>query len=417
MKLISKTNRNFTIIILVILPISCALLFFSLKYFSSIEIDEKLRVDEMRIIEQLKQNPTFISIAPIIDVRQIDENNQIAQGIQDVVAYDPIEKEDEPYRELVSVKKINGNWYLIKIRHSIIEGKDYLIAIGFTMLAILLLIFILLLLLNNRLSLKLWKPFYTNLNRLKSFSITENKKLELEDSNINEFQDLKSSLLLLTDQLKKDYSLLKEFTENASHELQTPLAVISINLEEILQDDLSEENYKKLYSSYQTVQRLSKLNERLLLLAKLDNNQFTEVSEVDFNVLLAEKTEELNPLFNERKLTVNLDSTGKFTASLDPLLANILVVNLLSNAIKHSVPNSRIDIEVSDRSIQISNAADSIIDEKLVFVRFKKGNDASNSTGLGLSIVKRIVEVSNLEIQVSSTQANFSVSIAKKHIS
>lgn len=414
MKLINKTNRNFIVVILIVLPISCLLLFLFLNYFISDEVDEKLRVDEMRIIEQLKKNPAFISIAPVIEVSEIESKINIDEEIKNVLVFDPIEKEKEPFRELTSVQQINGKWYLIKVRHSTIEDKDFFIAIGLTMVIILILIFTLLLFLNNRLSLKLWKPFYHNIDKLKTYSFKENQELILLDSKINEFQDLKNSLITLTNKLQKDYRALKEFTENASHEIQTPLSIISMNLDEVLQGEHSEGNYKKLYACYQSTQRLSKLNEKLLLLAKLDNDQFNNVNKTNLSKLLNEKLTELNPLIEEKELKITINNNGEFTTLIDPLLANILLVNLLSNAIKHSIPKSTIEIDVSHNEIKISNQTTLKIEGELIFKRFKKGNDASNSTGLGLSIVKRITEVSNLEIEAINEGGTFEISIIKK---
>jgi signal transduction histidine kinase len=401
-------------VILLVLPLACVILFFSINYFISDEVDEKLRVDEFRIIQQLETNSEFISMAPIIEVSILENEIKIEESIKNVLVYDPIEKEDELFRELVSVKQINGTWYLIKVRHSIIENEELFLAITLSMGVLLLLIFGLLLFLNNRLSLKLWRPFYQNIERLKLFSFQENKKLELQASDIDEFNDLKTSLILLTSKLQMDYKSLKEFTENASHEIQTPLSIISLNLEEVLQEDHSESNYKKLYACYQSTQRLSKLNEKLLLLAKLDNDQFNEIKSVNFNDLLTEKIEELAPLFENRSLKVNMEAGTAFILDIDLILANILLVNLLSNAIKHSPSDTEIKIEITGESISIANQTKAIVDVDLIFKRFKKGNEASNSTGLGLSIAKRISEVSNLELNANCTENNFKIAINKK---
>jgi hypothetical protein len=413
MKLITQTNKNFIIIILIVLPVSCFLLFFSLNYFISDEVDEKLRVDELRIINQLKANPSFISIAPVIEVSEIDKEIKINTDIINVLIYDPIEKEEEPFRELTSVKKIGEKWYLIKVRHSTIEDKDFFIAIGGTMALMLLLIFGLLLFLNNRLSLQLWSPFYHNIDKLKTYSFKESKELELLDSKIDEFQDLKNSLIILTDKLQQDYKSLKEFTENASHEIQTPLSIISMNLDEVLQEEHSENNYRKLYSCYQSTQRLSKLNEKLLLLAKLDNDQFNDLKEVSFNEMLFEKVEELRPLIKEKELEIIIVNNGSFILKIDSFLANLLLINLISNAIKHSIPKSLVEIELSAKSMTFSNKTNLEINKNLIFKRFKKGNDASNSTGLGLSIVKSIADVSNLNIEVLHEDHVFKISIKK----
>ncbi|CAG5082868.1 sensor histidine kinase [Parvicella tangerina] len=413
MKLIKKTNRNFILILLGVIPLAIILLFFSLTYYMADEVDEKLRVDELRIVEQLKTNPEFISIYPVIEVEEIQSAENIEEGIKDVLVYDPIEKEEEPFRELISVKEVNRKIYLIKVRHSTIESKDFMIAIILSMGVILLLIFLLLLVFNNRLSLKLWKPFYNNIDELRTFSFTSTDHLDLKDSDIDEFQDLKHSLELLTEQLHKDYKTLKEFTENASHEIQTPLSIISMNLDEVLQEEHSKENYDKLYACYQSVQRLSKLNQKLLLLAKIDNQQFNDVSEIEFNSLIKEKSEELEQLIEQKDLNVNIVEEGKLRVEMDSILANVLVINLLSNAIKHSLSGSNINIIITGSYFSISNPTEIAIDEKQVFERFKKGNDADSSTGLGLSIVKRIVDLSNMEIEVTNKQGDFKISVKK----
>lgn len=413
MKLIQKTNKNFTIIILIVLPIASILLFASLNYFLLDEVDEKLKVDQLRIIEQLKQNPNFISMAPIIEVEQIDGKIDVDSQIKNVKVYDPIEKEEELFRQLISVEKINGNWYLIKVRHSIIEDKDFIMAIGLVMIMILILMFSLLYILNNQFSKKLWNPFYKNLEQLKLFSFSGKEKIQLEDSKITEFKDLKHSLEKLTEKLQKDYKSLKEFTENASHEIQTPLSIISLNLQEVLQDEHSEENYKKLYNCYQSIQRLSKLNDRLLFLAKLDNHQFNDVTEINFNDLFKDKLQEFIPLLNEQAIKTNLKVDGNFIHKCDPVLANILAINLLSNVVKHASKNSEFNLNIDTEKLILSNKTHTIFSHDEIFERFKKGSNAKNSTGLGLSIVKRITEVSSLSIEAVFQDNIFSITIKK----
>lgn len=413
MKLIQKTNKNFTIIILIVLPIASILLFASLNYFLLDEVDEKLKVDQLRIIEQLKQNPNFISMAPIIEVEQIDGKIDVDSQIKNVKVYDPIEKEEELFRQLISVEKINGNWYLIKVRHSIIEDKDFIMAIGLVMIMILILMFSLLYILNNQFSKKLWNPFYKNLEQLKLFSFSGKEKIQLEDSKITEFKDLKHSLEKLTEKLQKDYKSLKEFTENASHEIQTPLSIISLNLQEVLQDEHSEENYKKLYNCYQSIQRLSKLNDRLLFLAKLDNHQFNDVTEINFNDLFKDKLQEFIPLLNEQAIKTNLKVDGNFIHKCDPVLANMLAINLLSNVVKHASKNSEFNLNIDTEKLILSNKTHTIFSHDEIFERFKKGSNAKNSTGLGLSIVKRITEVSSLSIEAVFQDNIFSITIKK----
>lgn len=410
MKLIQQTNRNFAFVILIVLPVAGVLLFASLNYFLSDEVDEKLRVDEWRITEQIKSNPNFISMAPVIEVEKLEGDYDASEQIRNVSLYDPIEKEEEPFRELVSIKNINGYWYQIKVRHSIIENKDFALAIGVTMLIILLLVLGLLMVLNNRFSLKLWQPFYKNLETLRSFSFQQDAPMILEETRVEEFQDLGTSLVSLTKKLQSDYKALKEFTENASHEIQTPLSIISVGLEEILQEELNPEVYSKIYACYQSVQRLSKLNERLLLLTKLDNQQFNSFSAVNFNELIKAKIEEFQSMLEDQAIRVVLEEKGDFIASCDPLLANTLCINLFSNVLKHGMSNTELSIYLDKKSMSFKNKSQSKMDENQLFERFKKGKESIHSTGLGLSIVKKIAELADLEVDATFYEQEFQIS-------
>lgn len=411
MKLIHKTNRNFALLILLLLPVASIFLYFSIGYFIAEEVDEKLRVDEMRIVQQLKANPSLIAMAPLIEVELMNEDSEVVEGIKNVVVFDPIEKEDEPFRELVAKHEINGVYYLVKVRHSILEDKDFMLAIVMAMSLVLLLMFGFLFLLNNKLSLKLWQPFYTNINRLKVYSFSEDETLHLEGAKIDEFEALKTALIFLTNKLQQDYKSLKEFTENASHEIQTPLAIILMRLDEVLQEDNGEKSTAKLYACYQSVKRLSKLNERLLLLTKLDNNQFENRVKINFSALIDSKMEEFEPLFSEKQLEFKWITKGSFNAEMDAVLANVLISNLLGNVVKHAVNQSVFNIETSETGFVFSNRTDEEIAVDTVFKRFNKGNSSANSTGLGLSIVKRICEVSALTIDASIHKGVFKISV------
>ena len=414
MKLITKTNRYFSLVILVLLPIASSMIYASIHYFLSDEVDEKLRVDEMRIVEQLKANPSLISMAPLIEVEQVNEGLLVEEGIHNIVAYDPIEKEDEPFRELVSKREINGIYYVIKVRHSILEDKDFILIIVLTMSFVLVVMMGFLYVLNNRLSLRLWQPFYSNLYQLQRFSLSENEGLKLESSTIDEFEELKRTVQMLTDKLQTDYRSLKEFTENASHELQTPLAIISMNLEEVLQAQLDDTIAKKVYAAYQSVKRLSKLNERLLLLTKLDNDQFENKTEIHFNSLIQEKIEEFQPLFDERNMRIELHEEGEFNHDMDPVLATILLVNLFSNAVKYGTGDSLFTIVLKNTSLDFINHTNVNLDADNIFKRFKRSAEHPNATGLGLAIVKRITEVSQLEVWATASDSSFRLGIKKR---
>lgn len=413
MKLIQRTNRNFAFILLILFPISAFILYFSLNRIISGEIDEKLRVDLLRIENELNHNPDFKSLAPIFEVQPISKNEKSSEKILNTTHFDPIEKENEPFREIQAIKQINGNWFLIKVRHSVIESQDLMFAIGMTLFIVLIFLFLTVFYLNNRFSLKLWKPFYHNIAQLKSFSIADEGSIQLEHSTISEFTDLNHSLRQLTDQLRLDYLTLKEFTENASHEIQTPLAIMTLQLEELLQNEHSEEDSKKLYACYQSARRLSKLNEKLVTLTKLDNKQFTEMHEVNFNQLIHQKINEFTGLLNESELTWELIEVANFIQILDPILANMLIENSLSNILKHASTQSQFTISIKSNSICFSNLTRTNIANESLFTRFKKGMESSTSTGLGLSIIKSICDSYSLKCYAKINDSIFTLEIEK----
>ncbi len=414
MRLIQKTNRNFLVILIVILPLACAVIFFSIRYYIQGEVDEKLAVDELRIVQQIEAQKPVHSIAPLIEVEVAPERELMDSHFNDVMVYDPLEKENEQYREIESVKAINGTRYAIKVRHAMLETNDLIMVIVSVIGIVFLLTAILLYYLNYNGSLKLWKPFYTNIDRLGKYSFTNPEELLIEDSSIQEFQELKIALVQLTSRLHLDYNMLKQFTENASHEIQTPVSIISLNLEEALQQDLPDEVHQKIYATYQAVQRLAKLNEKLLLLSKLENHQFNDKKELDLCHILEEKVTELSPLIDQKGVQIEWKTRDMFKINIDPYLANVLMINLLSNAIKHNKKSGKMELSITNNSIVISNEFSELVDTTAIFQRFKKGASASNSTGLGLALVEQIIKGTDLSIEASQTAELFTIRILKK---
>lgn len=414
MRLIQKSNRSFLVILIVILPLACTVIFLSIRYYIQGEVEEKLAVDELRIVQQLEADKPVNSIAPLIEIEVAPDRELMHSQFNDVMVYDPLEKENEQYREIESVKEINGTRYAIKVRHAMLETNDLVLVIVTVIGIVFLLSAILLYYLNSISSLKLWKPFYTNIDRLRKYSFTNQEELIIEDSSIQEFQELKGALVQLTGRLHSDYNMLKQFTENASHEIQTPLSIISLNLEEALQHELPDEIHQKIYTTYQAVQRLAKLNEKLLLLSKLENHQFNDKKELDLCNILEEKVTELSPLIDQKEVQIEWKSNETFNVNIDPYLANVLMTNLLSNAIKHNIKGGKIELTVTNSSIVISNEFSEKVNTTEIFHRFKKGDSASNSTGLGLALVEQIINGIELTIEASQNAHFFTMRILRK---
>lgn len=208
---------------------------------------------------------------------------------------------------------------------------------------------------------------------------------------------MNKSLLEATEKAEQDYLLLKEFTENASHEIQTPLSIIRSKLDMMIQEsDLSRSQSELAKSAYSAVKKLSRLNQSLLLLAKIENGQFDNSHQIDLREKVEEKIAQFNELWGSR----DISSTYQLQDSqlvISPELLDVLLNNLFSNATNHNIPSGAISIMLEQQLLIISNTSSTgPLDEKRLFRRFYKESLNSNHNGLGLSIVKQISKVSSI---------------------
>jgi len=258
-----------------------------------------------------------------------------------------------------------------------------------------------------------WSPFNENLEILKNFSLENSQPIHLQETNIDEFQELNHSLVKLTEKINSDYKNLKEFTENASHEMQTPLAIMQSKAEMLMQsDNLSRAQLQQIKAIYLAGQRLSKLNKTLLLLAKIDNQQYKNKETIDINEAIERQLELFEDFVENKKLKINKKSTLNTKIEANPLLFDMVISNLLSNAIKHNIEHGNIDILTTDLFISISNSG---IPPKLnsttLFERFKKESSSSNSFGLGLAIVKKVCDIYHWKINHSFIENQHNITV------
>ena len=398
MKFLQKINRQYLLILTVLLVLISISGYFLLRAIVKKEIREDIYEKEFAIIREIKSQNNLVNIYPIIETKKISENEIRPKSYREIYMMDEAEGETEAYLEYTNSVKINGQWYRIKIRHSLLETNDLILAIALPLLLLLVLAFSFSFLVTKKLNQTVWKDFEENLQRIENYSFGSKEKLKLKDSGIEEFDRINATIMEMTGKLRADYFSLKEFTENASHEIQTPLSVILLNLEELLQQNLSETGYRQVVSTINAAKRLSSLNRSLLLLTKIENDQFEADEAVVLNDILKQTLQEFEPLLEAKKLRIELNSKQDFTLRINRQLAEMLIGNLLSNAIKHNMPEGRVQITVQQYELKICNTGpENSLTDKTIFDRFTKHN--SESYGLGLAIVKKICEKQHLEIR------------------
>ena len=393
MKLLYKTSLINILLASTLLIVGCGFLYYLMTNMLEEEIDEKLLVDKERVVEKIKDGEEITSIRPIIKVHLLNKKAKPDTDVKSTFLYDPQEEDVEFFRELKSTETIDGKSYKITVRQIILEPYDYMHKIGLAILIIWIVLIVGFFLINWKLSSRIWQPFKNNLDTLKNYKVALNQPIQLETSSIKEFKELNDVISELTNKAVIDYNSLKEFTENAAHEMQTPLAIIQSKLDEALQQaDLTENQANSINAALTASKRLSKLNQTLLFLTKIENKQFMKEDICQIKEEIEKILRLMNDFAKAKNITIH-KSIGNQQLKIDHLLFETLLFNLIGNAIKYNVPNGEIRIQVKHNSLQIENLSHEEIDapEKM-FERFTKANQSSSSHGLGLAIVKKICD-------------------------
>ncbi|HTK21124.1 MAG TPA: HAMP domain-containing sensor histidine kinase [Mucilaginibacter sp.] len=319
--------------------------------------------------------------------------------------------EYETGRGLITSVTVGDKYYKILIVVSTVEAEDLIKIIFGITAGVILLLFITLYVTNRLLLNRLWQPFYDLLKELRLFNITDNKDIPLEKTNIDEFEELNQAIISMSTRVKTDYKELKTFTENASHELLTPIAVINSKLDTLIQTDSFTQKQSKLLSDlYSGVSRLTRLNQSLLLLVKIENRLLESNEEIDLKLLIEDMLIQFEEIFldKELKVTAHLGEKELVTSTY---LVDILLNNLFGNAIRHNRSGGEIRIKLTDESLTIQNTGptEALKDDE-IFTRFHKSTESEGS-GLGLTISRQICENLNFTLNYSyqSTYHTFTV--------
>lgn len=402
MKLFTKYNRINLAAMAIVFLISGTIYYILISSVLIHELDEALGEYEKRVEKYVGQNdslPVFKNFEEV-EVAYQPVKKKRSNGITSIERYDPEEKKMGTYRQLVFYQTLNDKIYEIKVAKPV-EGTTLLTnVIAYSTLAMILLIILVSILLNRFILKRLWQPFYTTMKEMSRFKVAGETTPLLPDTAIEEFTLMNRSLLEVTTSARADYKTLKEFTENAAHEMQTPLAIIRSKLDLIIQEEgLSKDQGLAMKSAYSGVRRLSKLNQSLLLLAKIENKQFQETELINMKALLEEKVEQFAELRAGYAITVNTTlQPASVTASAE--LVDILLNNLFSNASRHNMKNGQIHILLDQHGMSISNTSKSgELNKTKLFNRFYKADQSSPHNGLGLAIVHQIADLSKLDLK------------------
>lgn len=307
----------------------------------------------------------------------------------------------EPYRTLTTTVPYQGQPYRLVLRSSLVESEDLLAAIGLAQAGLLVVLLGGLVLVQQRVARRLWQPFYQTLAQLRRFRLDQRAPVELAASPTLEFQELNTALTDLLTQHRRLYHSQKEFTENAAHEMQTPLAVQHTKLELLAQQpDLSEEQAQHLDALLAVTQRLARLNRSLLLLARLENQQFAADEQVELSQVLTSLTAQVQEQIEAAGLSLTLALAAPVTLRANATLVEILVSNLLVNAIRHNGPGGTVAVTLTAGQLTVENTGRAeALPAGREFARFRKDAlSAAGGVGLGLAISRQICDTCGLTL-------------------
>lgn len=295
---------------------------------------------------------------------------------------------------------INGEHYLISAYDVVVEPDDIVDAITKSAVRIIALLLLFVTVSSMLISRRILLPFQKTLKAIRNFNVRKQGRIKLPATNTHEFKQLNAFLTDMTAKAQADYRALKEFSENASHEMLTPLAIIRGKLELLAETDNKDEQARLITAAHDAVVKLSRMGQSLTLLTKLSNQEFEATEPIDLTQSVEETLGTFADLIEMKGLRLSTDMAKDVKLKFNPVLADLLLTNLLSNAIRHNTEHGEIDIKLSNPKLVIRNtgpAPDGPPEQ--MFKRFRKGTQSKDSIGLGLSIVKQICDIAGAKIE------------------
>ncbi|MBS7255659.1 sensor histidine kinase [Flavobacterium branchiicola] len=423
MKLQNYTLRYLALTLLIIIPIWAGIFYVLILDEVYDNIDDDLKNSKIIIIRHAFADQKLLNTPEFginkFTIRPLPKGNySYKDKITSTKEFMEYDNENQPIRILKTVfRDQKGNPHELTIKASIVEEDELLEDLFLALIGLYVMLVISILAVNHLLLKKIWKSFHIILENLKGIKLGAGNKLKPINSPINEFNTLAAEVEKMLSRNEIIYSSQKQFIENASHELQTPLA-ISINKLELFAENtnLPDEQMIEIGKITDTLNRLTRLNKSLLMLSKIENQQYSEEENINFNQLILVLTDDYSDLADFKKVKITITENATLFFTMNKGLAVALISNLLKNALIHNHPNGFVDFIINDNEILISNSGSNTpLNSNSIFNRFYRHTTTSESTGLGLSIVKSIINNYSITVDyVFNDHHQFKITFPKK---
>lgn len=406
MKLLNRSLLYLSVLFFFIIGIWAVIFYINLKDEIRDSIDDGLENNKLLLIQKVATDSTLLlqrefggnnfEIHPVSKTTAL----QTKDVYKDTLMYRQNENDMEPVRILHSAFQFQDKFYRIKIISSLVEEDD-LIEDAFWSLVWLFIILVgSVIIINNIILRRIWNPFHEIVGRLRKYRLEKDQTPIAVKTRTSEFMELQQAANALISHSKEAFESQKQFTENASHELQTPLAIINNKLELLLESkNLTQADAQALAEIIKMVERMAQLNRGLLLLAKIENKQFVNAKKINLEELAKENLAPFEEYIDYKQITVKTESVDKPVVEIDPALAQVLMGNLIKNALFHNRKDGQLILHFSKTEFSICNTASATpLNADTIFQRFQKDPSNTQSTGLGLSVCKAICDMYGFHI-------------------
>lgn len=395
------TLRYLSVAFLIIITIWAALFYAYILDEVYDNVDDGLKNQKILILREVYENQKLLEtieyginqfrIIPAEDGDDFSEKNRLSSEL----FFMPYDDEMEPYRVLrTGFYAPDQKPYHLEIRTSTVEEDDLMFDLTTALIVLYLVLVLSVYLINQLILRRAWRPFDTILKNLTLYRFGKKEDLNPIETNIVEFNHLDEEIHRMWRRNEQIFNGQKRFIENASHELQTPLAITINKLEMLLEDEsLSESQLTQLTDLKSSLQRLVNLNKALLMLSRIENKQYTQIERVNLNQVVKEVRDDFQDVLSFRRIRMQWKEEGTFEIAMNRDLAMVLISNLWRNAIRYNHKEGRIIVTIYKNKLTVANTGNSVpLDPENIFNRFHKETQDNQSNGLGLAIVKSIVD-------------------------
>lgn len=411
MKLITKTTLLYLLLTAFVISGSGLVLFMTAENFIQKQIQHHFTFREERLVRRLAETNPDLPYLNTFKSQRVVARPDLKKPLltyqeKDTVMRNEMMGELQPYRMRTFDKQVQGQVYRISLFVSVQDYRLLLNVIIKTVSYIFLVLLVLLLLLNYLSSRYLWRPFYHTLDQIKHYSINQTGSLVFTPTSTREFRELNLLLTQMIRRIEQDFRNMKEFTENISHEIQTPLAVVKAKIEMLIKSNgLAESQYKAIHAVSQSTSRLSRLSKTLGLISKINNQEFVNKEQIQLQPFVANILFNFKELAELKEVKIHAELDPQAFLFIDSYLLDVLLSNLLKNALSHNYRNGEICIRLEPGSLKISNTGCPLtFPPEELFDRFRRNADKPNSLGLGLSIVRKICALNQIDIRYAYQQ-------------